>query len=223
MKSSSGTMPSISAHRFSRRSFLAAAAAAQRVRHSPRLCAAGCPGEEARQSPGRKGMFAWQFPSADNEATWRNQSFSIDRWWGDFSHDLPDQMICSPTIPGHRPFTKHMNNPVLARLRSLGPGTFLRRRAQRIHRRERRRLLLHLSWRESDRYPAEQPIDYICDIGVASSKDGVHFAKDNRHSPFFRKGEDRRFSYEDVNVVRRGIPFTCFAISGYGKSKATPA
>jgi len=43
--------------------------------------------------------------------------------------------------------------------------------------------------------------DYICDIGVATGDDGVHFTKDTANSPFFRKGTDHRYSYEDVNLV----------------------
>ena len=58
-------------------------------------------------------------------------------------------------------------------------------------------------------YRGERPLDvrmksdfdYICDIGVATSSDGVHFTKDTEHSPFFRTGDDRRYSYEDVNLV----------------------
>ena len=36
---------------------------------------------------------------------------------------------------------------------------------------------------------------------MAISKDGIHFKKDTIHSPFFRKGENRKYSYEDVNIV----------------------
>ncbi|RPH37492.1 hypothetical protein EHM92_02535 [bacterium] len=42
-------------------------------------------------------------------------------------------------------------------------------------------------------------IDHICDIGLATSDDGIRFVKDTIHSPFFRTGPDRRYSYEDVN------------------------
>lgn len=37
--------------------------------------------------------------------------------------------------------------------------------------------------RELDRKPG-----YICDIGLATSKDGIRFTKDTVYSPFFRKG-----------------------------------
>ena len=51
--------------------------------------------------------------------------------------------------------------------------------------------------RELDRKPG-----YICDIGLATSKDGIHFTKDTAHSPFFGKGKDKDFSFEDVCLVR---------------------
>jgi len=213
MKSSSGTMPSISAHRFSRRSFLAAAAAAATCSPFAGASVQQAAPEKKRDNPqDEKGMFAWQFPSADNEATWRNQSFSIDRWWGDFSHDLPDQMDMFTDNPwAIGPFTKHMNNPVLAPT----PGAWDRGHfSGGVHNGSIvvKDGVFYYLYRGESPIDIQQnsPIDYICDIGVASSKDGVHFAKDNRHSPFFRKGEDRRFSYEDVNVVRRGDTFYLF-------------
>ena len=99
----------MSANRFSRRSFVAAAAAA--AAYSPFAGASGqqaAPEKKSNNPQDEKGMFAWQFPSADEQATWRNQSFSIDRWWGDFPHDLPDQMIMFADNPWSiGPFTKH--------------------------------------------------------------------------------------------------------------------
>jgi predicted GH43/DUF377 family glycosyl hydrolase len=47
----------------------------------------------------------------------------------------------------------------------------------------------------------DSEIDYICDIGLATSEDGIHFTKDTEHSPFFRTGSNHRYSYEDVNLV----------------------
>ena len=41
----------------------------------------------------------------------------------------------------------------------------------------------------------------MCDIGIAVSDDGINFQKLTEYSPLFRKGEDRRFSFEDVCVV----------------------
>jgi predicted GH43/DUF377 family glycosyl hydrolase len=63
-------------------------------------------------------------------------------------------------------------------------------------------------------YRGEQELDrepgYICDIGLATSKDGVHFTKDTEHSPFFRKGEDSKYSFEDVSLVRFKDTFYLF-------------
>ena len=53
-------------------------------------------------------------------------------------------------------------------------------------------------------------IDYICDIGLATSRDGIHFDKDREHSPLFRTGDDRRYSYEDVNIARHGDTYYLF-------------
>lgn len=150
-------------------------------------------------------MFPWQFPSKDEEATWRKQSFSIDSWWGDFPHNLPDQMDMFGDNPwAIGPFTKSKHNPVLAPSPgSWDSGHF----SGGVHNGSilvRDGVFYYV-------YRGERPIDikensnvdYICDIGVATSSDGVHFTKDTQHSPFFRKGPNHRYSYEDVSIVRR--------------------
>lgn len=53
-------------------------------------------------------------------------------------------------------------------------------------------------------------IDYICDIGIATSKDGIHFEKDTINSPLFRKGENRKYSYEDANISKVGDIYYLF-------------
>lgn len=167
--------------------------------------------QEARTPPhptsfqDAKGMFPWQFPSKDSEATWRKQSFSIDRWWGDFSHGLANQMdMFGDNTWAIGPFTKNKSNPVLAPSpNSWDSGHF----GGGVHNGSiivKDGIFYYV-------YRGERPIDikensdvdYICDIGVATSSDGVHFTKDALHSPFFRKGLNRQFSYEDVNIVRR--------------------
>src|SRR5690242_8439538 len=60
------------------------------------------------------GTFDWQIPNPSRLKTWKEYSFSIDRWWGDFSHDLPNQMDMmadNPWAIGN--FTKSPANPVL--------------------------------------------------------------------------------------------------------------
>ncbi|MGA2832955.1 MAG: hypothetical protein ABSE55_07770 [Terracidiphilus sp.] len=202
-----GSMKRPSAQAISRRSFVVAAAAAATCAPLAGASQQAPDASKRLNNPqDAKGMFAWQFPSADNEATWRNQSFSIDRWWGDFPHDLPDQMDMFADNPwAIGPFTKHKGNPVLAPTPGAwDSGHF----SGGVHNGSiivKDGIFYYL-------YRGERPIDikqnseidYICDIGVATSKDGIHFTKDDAHSPFFRKGADRVYSYEDVNVVRSG-------------------
>ena len=213
MKKIPGFMETASAHVVSRRSFVLAAAAAATCARLSSACQQEPDAAKLRIDPqDSKGMFAWQFPSADKEATWRRQSFSIDRWWGDFSRELPNQMDMFDDNPWSiGPFTKHNGNPVLVPTPGAwDAGHF----SGGVHNGSiviKDGIFYYL-------YRGERPIDikqnsefdYICDIGVATSKDGVHFTKDDTHSPLFRKGEDRRFSYEDVNVTRRGDMYYMF-------------
>ncbi len=213
MKISAGSIESVSGRIVSRRSFVAAVAAAVASAPLSRASQQGPVSDMHRNDPqDAKGMFAWQFPSADNEATWRHQSFSIDRWWGDFPHSLADQMDMFGDNPWSiGPFTKCTANPVLAPTPGAwDEGHF----SGGVHNGSiivKDGIFYYL-------YRGERPIDikqnsqidYICDIGVATSKDGVHFTKDDHHSPFFRKGDDRCFSYEDVNVVRSGDMYYLF-------------
>jgi predicted GH43/DUF377 family glycosyl hydrolase len=48
----------------------------------------------------------------------------------------------------------------------------------------------------------DSPIDYICDIGIATSGDGVRFTRLDDQNPLFRHGEDEAYSFEDVCVVK---------------------
>lgn len=158
------------------------------------------------------GLFEWQFPSADNAQTWRNYSFSIDRWWGDFTHNLPEQMDMFADNPwALGPFTKYAGNPILAPTPDAWDcGRF----DGGVHNGS---MII-----KDDRfyyvYRGERPIDvtldsrinYICDIGVAVSDDGIHFTKETQHSPFFRTGEDRQYSYEDVNISKWGDTYYLF-------------
>jgi predicted GH43/DUF377 family glycosyl hydrolase len=157
-------------------------------------------------------MFDWQFPSKDAEATWKERSFSVDRWWGNFSHDLPDQMDMFGDNPwAIGPFTKHPGNPVL----EPTPGSWDEGRLSGgVHNgaiilKDGRFHYVYRGERPID-IPPNSSMDYICDIGVAVSTDGVHFTKDTRHSPFFRMGEDRKYSYEDVNIARKSDTYHLF-------------
>jgi predicted GH43/DUF377 family glycosyl hydrolase len=200
----------------SRRSFLFGATAAA-------LAAAAMPlGGHAQEAPAApagtanpqhaNGMFDWQFPSQDAEKTWRDQSYSIDRWWGGFAHDLPDQMDMFADNPwAVGPFKKYAGNPVLAPT----PGAWDQGHfSGGVHNGS----IVVKDGRFYYVYRGECPIDvkqnseidYICDIGVAVSDDGIHFTKDTGHSPIFRRGDDRKYSYEDVNLCRVGDTYYLF-------------
>jgi|GEM_PF-450864 len=157
------------------------------------------------------GMFDWQFPSADKEASWKNYSFSIDRWWGSFPHNLPDAMDQFSDHPwALGPWTKYAGNPVLAPT----PGAWDQGHyGGGVHNGS----VIVKDGKFYYIYRGERPMDlahatgsYICDIGVAVSNDGIHFTKDDKHSPLFRKGEDRKYSYEDVNVSKVGDTYYLF-------------
>ena len=151
-----------------------------------------------------EGFFQWQFPNEDAEKAWKRYSFSEDRWWGSFPKDLKP----SPDVGKEYPwaigsFKKFDGNPVLAPT----PGAWDQgRRDGGVHNGAiivKDNIFYYV-------YRGERPIDvkqdshinYICDIGLATSTDGVNFTKDTVHSPFFRKGEDKKYSYEDVNVTK---------------------
>ena len=159
-----------------------------------------------------QGIFEWQFPTRDKEEAWRQRSFSIDSWWGDFPRDLPDQMGMFADNPwAIGPFHKFKGNPVL----SPTPGSWDEGRYDGgVHNgsviiKDGKFHYIYRGERPID-YNSKSEIDYICDIGIAVSEDGVHFVKDTVHSPFFRKGEDHIYSYEDVNVVKAGNSYHLF-------------
>ena len=174
----------------------------------PALSAGGGKGDSA---PRTDGMFDWQFPSQNKEADWKKYSFSIDRWWGGFPHDLPDLMDMFADHPwALGPWSKYAGNPVLAPT----PGAWDQGRYDGgVHNGS----IIVKDGKFYYIYRGERPMDieqaagsYICDIGVAVSDDGIHFTKDDAHSSFFRKGDDRKYSYEDVNVARVGDTYYLF-------------
>ena len=207
---------SLQANALSRRSFLqgtliaATAAAAGPLGHAQEQAT-----PPARPMPGSQrpnDFFEWQFPSADKKKDWEKYSFNKDRWWGDFAHDLPEQADMFGDNPwALGPFTKYPGNPVLAPT----PGAWDQGRyGGGVHNgaiiiKDNKFYYVYRGERPID---IERPggIDYICDIGVAVSGDGIHFTKDTTHSPFFRKGEDRKYSYEDVNIARWGDTYYMF-------------
>lgn len=159
------------------------------------------------------GLFDWQTPLGPERAeSWEKYKFDLDKWWGTFPRNE------EPAEQGRRddvklfarypwaigPFRKFPDNPVLAPSEN---GTWDRGRYNggvhngSVVRHNGKFYYVYRGERSID-VKLDSPVDYICDIGLATSDDGVNFVKDEVHSPFFRHGEFHRFSYEDVCLVR---------------------
>lgn len=143
----------------------------------------------------------WQYPT-------KGEKFGYDeaKWWGGFPKEfdpakyrLPDWII--------GPFSKYAGNPIM----EPTPGSWDRGHyGGGVHNGsvlvvDSQFCYVYRGERELNRKPG-----YISDIGLASSKDGVHFTKDAVHSPFFGKGKDKDFSFEDVCLVRFKDTFYLF-------------
>src|SRR5687768_7437648 len=158
------------------------------------------------------GLFDWQMPGPiHDEPSWNRYTFDTDKWWGTFPrHEQPavygrrnDTELFAQFPWSLGPFHKYDGNPVLA----PSPGRWDQGRYNggvhngAVVRHDGRFVYVYRGERPID-VKLDSHIDYICDIGIATSDDGVHFTKDDVHSPLFRRGEFRRFSYEDVSLVR---------------------
>lgn len=160
-----------------------------------------------------EGIFEWQISAQRDETRSRDYTYDRDKYWGDFPPDLElNHMNLILPAWAIGPFSKHPDNPVLAPT----PGAWDEGRYDGgVHNGSIVRLdnVFHYVYR------GERPIDiptrqtevnYICDIGLARSDDGVHFTKDQEYSPFFRRGNNRRYSYEDVSLVHWKNTFYLF-------------
>jgi len=150
------------------------------------------------------GVFEWQIPNPERDRAWENYSFSVDRWWGDFARDLPDQMDMLADNPwAIGPFEKHTGNPVIyPEAQSWDCGRYdggVHNGAVTV--KEGKFYYIYRGEKPID-IEQRSPVNYICDIGIAVSEDGVHFERVREHSPLFRTGPDRKYSYEDVNLVK---------------------
>lgn len=166
---------------------------------------------------GQEGQFEWQFPNKDKQKAWEKYSFSVERWWGTFPKDLKEsQNQFKEYSWALGPFSKYERNPVLAP--SAGAWDQGRHDGG-VHNgavviKDDMFYYVYRGERPID-IKQETPIDYICDIGLATSRDGIDFQKDTVNSPFFRKGADRRYSYEDVNIAKHGDTYYLFCNQWY--------
>ena len=144
-----------------------------------------------------------QFPSKAYAERWVKQVYDPAAYWGGFpTGEVNEKEMWHEAPWAIGPFTKHTGNPVLA----PSPGAWDTGRMDGgVHNgaiiiRDSRFYYVYRGERPLD-VKMKSDFDYICDIGVATGDDGVHFTKDTANSPFFRKGADHRYSYEDVNLV----------------------
>ena len=158
------------------------------------------------------GLFDWQVPTGGkHRESWDRFIYDTKKWWGTFPQDQPaavqgrrdDEELFQQYPWAVGPFQKYVGNPVL----SPSPGRWDRGRYDGgVH----NGAIVHHNGKFHYVYRGERAIDvkqnsnidYICDIGLATSDDGVNFTKEEDHSPFFRHDDYRRFSYEDVCLVR---------------------
>ncbi len=176
--------------------------------------------ESVRRAFFGDGLFDWQMPTGERRPeSWDRFTFDPKRWWGSFPReearaeqglrDDPELFAEFPWAVG--PFRRHAANPVLA----PSPGKWDRGRYDGgVHNGAvvRHNGAFHYVYRGEQPIDVAQdsPINYICDIGLATSDDGVNFTKDEHYGPFFRHGEFRRFSYEDVCLVRHAGVYYMF-------------
>lgn len=165
-----------------------------------------------------EGQFAWQDFSKDRQKLWHEWNYSEERYWGTFPKGLKASTNMFKEDPwAIGPISKYENNPVLAPT----PGAWdMGHFSGGVHNGSiliKDSIFYYI-------YRGERPIDvkqktavdYICDIGVATSKDGINFTKSITHGGFFRTGEDKKYSYEDVNISKFGDTYYLFCNQWYG-------
>jgi predicted GH43/DUF377 family glycosyl hydrolase len=162
------------------------------------------------------GVFEWQFSDSRNEERYARFRYNEDLFWGGF----PPDPLPQPNAPLPRwaigPFVKHPANPVFA---PAPDGWDRGRFGGGVHNGSvlvRDGLFTYVYRGEMPHPPTgHNPwegggFDYICDIGLATSADGIRFERDARSSPFFRRGEDCRYSFEDVCLVQHEATYYLF-------------
>jgi predicted GH43/DUF377 family glycosyl hydrolase len=160
------------------------------------------------------GIFDWQFGSKVHyKRLYAETAYNEAKYWGDFSKEPVD--LATYQLPDWAigPFKKYEGNPIFGPSKDgwdrgrfgggVHNGSVLRRdnRFYYVYRGEES--LPEGFWEGQVNLPTGvESFDYICDIGVAVSEDGVNFKRLEEYSPFFRKGEDAKYSFEDVCVVK---------------------
>lgn len=171
-------------------------------------------------SSGRRatpGFFDWQYSGPnDIEQLLELAQYDPQRYWGGFPAEGSTRLPTWAIGPFHRSASNPVFSPSVTSWDvgrfggGVHNGSVLRYDGAFVYIYRGEMNLPEDFWPEgqSARTTDMQTIDYICDIGVAVSNDGEHFAR--AAGPLFRHGNNARYSYEDVCVVRRGGIFVLF-------------
>ena len=148
------------------------------------------------------GFFDWQMSGGEYEKKREEWEYNEEKYWGAFSREPVDMASYMPPRWAIGHFKKH-GKPVLAPTEGkwdcgrmgggVHNGSILWRNGK-----------FHYVYRGERPIPEPERVNpnigYICDIGLATSEDGINFEKRYDVSPFFRKNGDERYSFEDVNI-----------------------
>lgn len=162
----------------------------------------------------KDGFFDWQFGGKEhNKRMYEETQYNEEKYWGGFSRESVD--MASYQLPEWAigPFKKYEGNPIFSpavegwdRGRFGGGvhnGAIVRHEGKFYYIYRGEEPLTDHFWEGEQASSTEfGSIDYICDIGVAVSDDGINFKRMNEYNPLFRHDEDKAFSFEDVCVVR---------------------
>lgn len=161
------------------------------------------------------GFFPWQFSNEEQKQRWAEWQYNEDKYWGGFSREPFDPITYRQPDWAIGPFEKYPGNPVLAPDPNgwdcghfgggVHNGSVLKKDGS-----------LHLLYRGEFPMPAETRFnsrrkggfDYLCDVGLAISEDGIHFRR--AAGPLLRRPEDWMFSFEDVNCVQHNGRYYMF-------------
>jgi predicted GH43/DUF377 family glycosyl hydrolase len=162
----------------------------------------------------KDGFFDWQQSAEAQENAWIAKCYDEEKYWGGFSREPFDAASYKSPDWAITNIAKYENNPIMAPSvdswdrghygGGVHNGSVLKKDGKfyYLYRGE-----FSLTKEECANHPA---MDYKCDVGIATSDDGIHFTKDKIHSPLFRHGEDELFSFEDICAVKHGDTYYMF-------------
>jgi predicted GH43/DUF377 family glycosyl hydrolase len=174
------------------------------------------PQDEERKTFFGDGFFAWQGGGkAYHKDMYEATQYNEEKYWGGFSREPVDE--ASYRLPGWAigPFHKYEGNPIFAPAEEgwdrgrfgggVHNGSVVRKDGKFYYIYRGEEPIRQDYWNGGPEGSTDMgTIDYICDIGVAVSADGIHFTREEGSGQLFRHGEDADFSFEDVCVVKNG-------------------